>query len=85
MRSFLGTLWNKSGSASIAEHDADPRFLCHISDHPGGVDVSDELADCGFPYANVLDAGRTARICPRCAALHAEQPWIQRLKQSQGH
>ena len=39
MRSVLGTLWNKSGSASIAEHDADPRFLCHISAHPGGADA----------------------------------------------
>lgn len=79
MISILGTLWNKAGLNSIASHDADPRFLSHISDHPGGMDVSGESADCGFPYADVVEPGRTAPICPRCAELNAEQPWIQRL------
>lgn len=77
--SILGTLWTKSGMASIADEDADPRFLSHISDHPGGMDVSEVSADCGFPYAEV-EAGRTAPICPHCAELHADQPWIQRLQ-----
>lgn len=79
MRSVLGTLWNKTGFARIAAKDDDPRFLCHISAHPGGMDVSEETADCGFLYAQVLDAGRIADLCAYCAELHADQPWIQRL------
>ncbi len=79
MISIIGTVWNKAGFNEIAPHDADPRFVSHISDHGGDMDVSEESADCGYPYAEV-EAGRTAQICPRCADLNADQPWIQRIR-----
>ncbi|WP_345368336.1 hypothetical protein, partial [Saccharopolyspora cebuensis] len=77
--SLLGTLWNKSGLGEIAAADADPRGLQHISSHPAHTDVTDTLADCGFPFAQVDGAGRFAALCPRCAEHHADQPWIQRI------
>lgn len=80
MISLIGTLWNRAGLSSIASQEADPRFVSHISSHPGGMDVSGELADCGVAFGEVVDAGRTAPICARCAEIHADQPWIQRLK-----
>lgn len=72
---ILGALANKIGITRIAEVDADPGELQHIHT----VEPVDEHdpADCGYDFTSG-DGGLFADLCPHCAALHADQPWIQR-------
>ncbi len=72
----VGTAANKIGFTRVAEADADPATLQHIHTLEA-VDEHDP-ADCGYAY-DQGQPGALAALCRRCAHLHADQPWVQRL------
>lgn len=67
---------NKVGLIRIAEADEDPDTMQHL----WSVDAEhrEDPADCG--HVHDAEPGRFAPLCPQCADIHADQPWIQRCR-----
>ena len=75
LEAFFGTAQNKLGLTSIACDCGcvDPDEMQHLwSDEP---EDDTEPADCG----SLGNAANDGPLCPWCAEIHADQPWIQRL------